>query len=305
MPPEWAAFCLRSFGAPSQMGRRGRAVQAFCPQGKTLAEAEFISAEHFDSSGARPGTAGLGSQEVRPQGCPSRSQFRQALIYLPDFPKCRPNGRHFACAPSGPHRRWGGADAPYKRFAPQGKTLAEAEFISAEHFDSSGARPGTAGLGSQEVRPQGCSSRASVQQALILFARLPKMPPEWAAFCLRSFGPHRRWAARTRRTSVLPAGAKLGGGGIHFREHFDSSGARPGTAGLGSQEVRPQGCPSRAAVQQAADLSIARSKIPPLSWRDFFVSGVFCFQMAHSPQAAAPSKGSWGVAPRSGLCYTV
>ena len=26
-----------------------------------------------------------------------------------------------------------------------------------------------------------------------LFARLPKMPPEWAAFCLRSFGPHRRW----------------------------------------------------------------------------------------------------------------
>ena len=30
----------------------------------------------------------------------------------------------------GPHRRWGGAEAPYERFA-AGKTSAQAEFISA------------------------------------------------------------------------------------------------------------------------------------------------------------------------------
>ena len=39
----------------------------------------------------------------------------------------------------GPHRRWGGAEAPYKRFA-AGKTSAQAEFISAEHKKNGGPR---------------------------------------------------------------------------------------------------------------------------------------------------------------------
>jgi len=41
----------------------------------------------------------------------------------------------------GPHRRWGGAEAPYERFA-AGKTSAQAEFISAEHCDTSGLQNG-------------------------------------------------------------------------------------------------------------------------------------------------------------------
>ena len=39
----------------------------------------------------------------------------------------------------GPHRRWGGAEAPYERFA-AGKTSAQEEFISAEHKKNGGPR---------------------------------------------------------------------------------------------------------------------------------------------------------------------
>ena len=39
----------------------------------------------------------------------------------------------------GPHRRWGGAEAPCKRFR-TAKTLAQAEFISAEHKKNGGPR---------------------------------------------------------------------------------------------------------------------------------------------------------------------
>ena len=37
------------------MGRAEWRVQAFCPQDKTLAQAEFISAEHFKNKGSPSG----------------------------------------------------------------------------------------------------------------------------------------------------------------------------------------------------------------------------------------------------------
>ena len=41
----------KPLGAPSWMGRAEWRVQVFCPQDKTLAQAEFTSAEHFKIAG--------------------------------------------------------------------------------------------------------------------------------------------------------------------------------------------------------------------------------------------------------------
>ena len=49
----------------------------------------------------------------------------------------------------GPHRRWGGAEAPYKRFA-AGKTLQTAEFISAVCVSKKGPH-GTRPMGKEAV----------------------------------------------------------------------------------------------------------------------------------------------------------
>ena len=66
MPPIWAEFCLRSFRAPSQMGRRTAPAGAFRGQPPLAAAlgaemAEFTSAEHVKFPGGPEG---------RPRACP-------------------------------------------------------------------------------------------------------------------------------------------------------------------------------------------------------------------------------------------
>ena len=72
----------KPFGAPSAMGRAEWRVQVFCPQDKTLAQAEFTSAEHFYKmvfSAAKPhpkpkpSVSGFGLERSRKgagEGCP-------------------------------------------------------------------------------------------------------------------------------------------------------------------------------------------------------------------------------------------
>ena len=65
------------------------------------------------------------------------------------WPEGRPEGADFASTRAAfllrsfgtPSPGWGGANAPYKRFA-AGKTLAQAELTSAEHFKIPGPQPG-------------------------------------------------------------------------------------------------------------------------------------------------------------------
>ena len=94
----------------------------------------------------------------------------------------------------------GGAFAPYERFA-AGKTSAQAEFISAEHF-----------------KPKGGS-------------RLWRLKPQKegaAKIDISSFGPVTinatkpafRPVALLRRTSVFASGENLGAGRIHFARAF-------------------------------------------------------------------------------------
>ena len=72
----------KPLGAPSAMGRAEWRVQVFCPQDKTLAQAEFTSAEHFYKmvfSAAKPhpkpkpSASGFGLERSRKgagEGCP-------------------------------------------------------------------------------------------------------------------------------------------------------------------------------------------------------------------------------------------
>ena len=72
----------KPLGAPSWMGRAEWRVQVFCPQDKTLAQAEFTSAEHFYKmvfSAAKPhpkpkpSASGFGLERSRKgagEGCP-------------------------------------------------------------------------------------------------------------------------------------------------------------------------------------------------------------------------------------------
>ena len=46
------------------MGRAERRVQAFCPQDKTLAQAEFTSAEHFNPNGTLQNGTFCGSNSM-------------------------------------------------------------------------------------------------------------------------------------------------------------------------------------------------------------------------------------------------
>ena len=57
--------------------------------------------------------------------------------------------------------------------------------------------------GAQEVRPQGCSSRASVQQALIICRRFKNPAASAAGFFLRSFGAPSQMGRAARRVQVL------------------------------------------------------------------------------------------------------
>ena len=84
MPPSGAAFFLRSFGAPSQMGRRCAPYKCFGQGPKTLAQGQF-SCPELDKSPRGPRAAvpaARGAQEVGPQGCPPRAPVLQALISL-------------------------------------------------------------------------------------------------------------------------------------------------------------------------------------------------------------------------------
>ena len=128
----------KPLGAPSQMGRAEWRVQVFCPQDKTLAQAEFTSAEHFYKmvfSAAKPhpkpkpSASGFGLERSRKgagEGCPhlgvpSLSGLCGDEVDMGD------NGNisqflvpHFLNPPtdlwqnhSGPHRRWGAPNGAF------------------------------------------------------------------------------------------------------------------------------------------------------------------------------------------------
>ena len=62
MPPNRAAFFLRSFGAP-QRGAAHRAVQAFWAPPKTLAQGQFTCPEHIPSTGGPRAAAPHGARK--------------------------------------------------------------------------------------------------------------------------------------------------------------------------------------------------------------------------------------------------
>lgn len=66
MPPFRAAFCLRSFGAPSAMG----------PRRSALRRTSVLLTGHFELSGARPGGAGFGGM------LQERASGKNALYFL-------------------------------------------------------------------------------------------------------------------------------------------------------------------------------------------------------------------------------
>ncbi len=75
------------------------------------------------------------------QGWHQALEVQQALIIvrLTKLPPIR--AAVFLRSFRAPSLGWGGANAPYKRFA-AGKTLAQAELTSAEHFKIPGPHPG-------------------------------------------------------------------------------------------------------------------------------------------------------------------
>ena len=131
----------KPLGAPSWMGRAEWRVQVFCPQDKTLAQAEFTSAEHFYKmvfSAAKPhpkpkpSASGFGLERSRKgagEGCPQLGVPSLSGL-CGDEVDVGDNGNisqflvpHFLNPPtdlwqnhSGPHRRWGAPNGACKCF---------------------------------------------------------------------------------------------------------------------------------------------------------------------------------------------
>ena len=127
---------------PRTAGRRVCAVQAFLPQAKILAEAEFTSAEHFKHRRVKAASGRRNPQKRTSRGCPflwkgqtvSRTPFRSALKT-----KSQPSPRH---GPSGPRR----------------EELRRGGFAVPEHFNRKSAAALWAAKPKKKDSPKGCPS---------------------------------------------------------------------------------------------------------------------------------------------------
>ncbi len=105
----------------------------------------FVSASGVFSSVFRPKAKIAFQRRPSCRGNSSKCKKRGALCSVPRFWSCV--NRMGASQSWGP-TRWGGAFAPYKRFAP-GKTLAQGQFTCPEHVQSP---EGGGGLGPPEPK---------------------------------------------------------------------------------------------------------------------------------------------------------
>ena len=112
-------------GAPSQMGRRARAVQAFCPKDKTLPRTEFTSGRGcFNRVPTGAGRA-CGRSCIRELGATPTSK---KMINGPRY------GRRLPQLHVGAPSQMGRRARAVQAFCPIGKTLPRSEFTSGRGF---------------------------------------------------------------------------------------------------------------------------------------------------------------------------
>ena len=193
MPPDWAAFFFFLSWGPMAHGARHRRVQGFGPCPNPWRRRNSLPPSKSNPAGFPKGPALWGEKEVRPESRPPRSPVLQALSFSVAFQKCRPAGRHFSSFSPGAPSRMGRA-----RWRVQGGGVPLG--AGGIHFRRAGPIPtgvpkGPALWGEKGVRPEGCTSRSPVLQALSFIAAFQKCRPTGRHFLFSSRGP-------------LPAGAK-------------------------------------------------------------------------------------------------
>ena len=125
-------------GAPSQMGRRARAVQAFCPMGKTLLRSEFTSGRGCFNRVPTGAERACGWSCIREPGAtPTSKKMTNGPRY----------GRRLPQLHVGAPSQMGRRACAVQAFCPKDKTLPRTEFTSGRGFSIGSPQARNASVG--------------------------------------------------------------------------------------------------------------------------------------------------------------